>query len=118
MNLKLNLKTTLTISLLGILLLLFLSETLEPKSLNIGDINDKLLNQKAKVQGQIFNIRTFEDSNFQVISIKDSTGKIDITLDNPTNLTNSQNIIVIGTIKEYEQYLQIQADKIIINKNM
>ncbi len=114
MKLKLNLKTTLSISLIGILLLLFLSETLAPKLINIEDINNKLLNKKTKVQGQIFNIRTFEDSDFQIISIKDSTGKIDITLDNPTNLANNQNITVIGTIKEYKQYLQIQADKIII----
>ena len=116
MKLKLNLKTTLSISLIGILLLLFLSETMTPKLTNIGDINNKLLNQKTKVQGQIFNIRTFEESDFQIISIKDNTGKIDITLDNPTNLTNNQNITVIGKITEYKEFLQIQADKVIINK--
>lgn len=117
MKLKLNLKTTLSISLIGILLLLFLSEILTPKPINIGDINNKLLNQKVNVQGQIFNIRTFEDSDFQIISIKDNTGKIDVTLDNPINITNNKNITVIGTIKEYKQYLQIQADKIILDKN-
>ncbi len=116
MKLKLNLKTTLSISLLGILLLLFLSEFLSPNITNISDINNKLLNQKTQVQGQIFNIRTFEDSNFQIISIKDSTGKIDIILNNPTNLANNQNITVIGKITEYNQTLQIQADKIILNK--
>lgn len=114
---KLNLKTTLSISLIGILLLLFLSETLTPKQINIGDINNKLLNQKTKVQGQIFNIRTFEESNFQIISIKDNTGKIDITLDNPINITNSQNITVIGKITEYKEFLQIQADKMMTDKN-
>lgn len=112
---KLNLKTTLSISLIGILLLLFLT-SLNPKLTNIENINNKLLNQKTQVQGQIFNIRTFEDSNFQILSIKDSTGKIDIILNNPTNLTNNQNITVIGKITEYNQTLQIQADKIILNK--
>ena len=114
MKLKLNLKTTLSISLIGILLLLFLSEILSPKPINIENINNKLLNKKVQVQGQIFNIRTYEDSNFQIISIKDETGKIDVTLDNPTTLNNSQNIRVIGKIKEYKQYLQIQADKIVL----
>ncbi len=117
MKLKLNLKTTLSITLIGILLLLFLSEVLTPKLINIKDINNKLLNQKTKVQGQIFNIRTFEDSDFQILSIKDNTGKIDITLDNVINITNNQNITVIGTIKEYKEHLQIQADEIILNKN-
>jgi len=116
MKLKLNLKTTLSISLIGILLLLFLSEFLSPNIININDINNKLLNQKTQVQGQIFNIKTFEDSNFQIISIKDSTGEIDIVLNNPLNITNNQNITVIGTINKYNQTLQIQADKIISNK--
>jgi len=112
---KLNLKTTLSISLIGILLLLFLT-SLNPKLTNIENINNKLLDQKTQVQGQIFNIRTFEDSNFQIISIKDSTGKIDITLNNPINITENQNITVIGTINQYNQTLQIQADKIILNQ--
>ncbi len=116
MKLKLNLKTTLSISLIGIFLLLFLSEFFSPNLTNISNINNKLLNQKTQVQGQIFNIRTFEDSNFQIISIKDSTGKIDITLNNLINITNNQNITVIGKITEYNQTLQIQADKIILNK--
>jgi len=113
---KLNLKTTLAISLIGILLLLFLSQTLTPKLTNIENINNKLLNQKIKVQGQISNIRTFEDSNFQIISIKDSTGNIDLILNNPINITKNQNITVIGKVTEYNQTLQIQADKIILNK--
>ncbi len=107
------LKISLSISLIGILFLLFLSNNLSPKQINIKDINNKLLNQKVKVQGQVFNIRTYEDSNFQIISIKDTTGKIDTTLNNPINITNNQTIIVIGIIKEYNKTLQIQAEKII-----
>ena len=112
---KINLKTTLSISLIGILLLLFLTN-LNPELTNIENINNKLLNQKTQVQGQIFNIRTFEESNFQIISIKDETGKINIILNNPINIKKDQNITVIGKITEYNQTLQIQADKIIINK--
>lgn len=107
------LKITLSASLAGILLLLFLANILNPKLTNIGEINDKLLNKKVKVEGTISNIKTYEDKNFQVISIKDSTGEIDITVNRVLNLTSNQNLTVIGTIKEYEQKLQIQADKII-----
>jgi len=78
---KINLlKISLSISLIGILLLLFLANTLQPKPINIQGINNKLLNQKVQVQGQITSIKTYHDSNFQVILIKDSTGKIDITI--------------------------------------
>ena len=107
------LKISLAISLIGIFLLLFLANTLQPKLINIENINSKLLNKKVQVQGTVFNIRPYKDKNFQVISRKDEAGKIDITLNNPINITNNQDIAVIGRVKEYQQYLQIQADKII-----
>ena len=114
MKIKINLlKIALSLSLFGILLLLFLSNFSEPKLTNIEEINNKLLNKKTQVRGQILNIKTYENSSFQVISIKDSTGEIDITTNKILNLTNNQNITVIGTIKEYNRGLQIQADKII-----
>lgn len=107
-------KISLILSLTGIFLLLLLSSILEPKLTKIQDINDKLIDKKVKIQGQIFNIKNYEDSNFQVISIKDETGKIDVTTDKILNLTNNQNITVIGAISEYKNSLQIQADKILI----
>lgn len=107
------LKISLTISLIGIFLLLILSNTLEPKLISIGKINNNLMEKKVKVQGEISNIKTYEDSNFQIILIKDNTGKIEVTIDKILNLTNNQSIIVIGSIQEYKKALQIQADKII-----
>ncbi len=109
---KINLlKISLSISLIGILLLLFLIN-INPKLINIEDINDKLLNEKVQVHGQIFNIRSYEDSNFQIISIKDKTGEIDITTSKILNISKDQNITIIGKITEYNDALQIQADKI------
>jgi len=114
---KINpLKTTLLISLIGILFLLILSNFLQPRLIEIKDINDNLLNKKVRVQGEILNIKNYEDSSFQVISIRDETGKIDLTTNKILNLTNSQRIAVIGTVTEYNQYLQIQADKIFLIK--
>ena len=90
---------------------MLLSNILEPKLISIEKINDGLIGKKVKVQGEIFNIKSYEDSNFQVISIKDDTGKIDITTP-LVNVSLNQEIMVIGTVNEYKQYLQIQADKI------
>jgi DNA/RNA endonuclease YhcR with UshA esterase domain len=108
-----SLMICLAASVLGILLLLFLANFLSPKTTDLGNITDQMLNQKVRVQGQIFNIRSYEDSNFQVISIKDKTGKIDVTAGKILNLTNSQTLIVLGSVSEYQGNLQIQADKII-----
>lgn len=110
---KINLlKTSLIISLIGIFILLLLSNILEPRLMDIKQINEKMLDRKVKVQGEIFNIKSYENSNFQIISIKDETGKIDVTADKILSLTNNQNIIVVGSVQEYKQYLQIRADKI------
>jgi len=104
------------ISLIGVFLLLILSNILEPRLISIEKINDRFIDKKVKVQGEIFNIKTYKDSDFQVTSIKDKTGKIDITTDKILNLKNNQTIIVIGKVTQYKEYLQVQANKIILIK--
>lgn len=107
-------KISLLISLIGIFLLLVLSNILEPKIIDISKINNPIIGEAVKIQGQIFNIREYPDSNFQVISIKDETGKVDVTTDRILNLTNNQEIIVIGVVKEYKEFLQVQANRIVL----
>ena len=70
------------------------------------------IDRKVRVQGDIFNIRSYKESDFQIISIKDNTGRIDITTDKILNLKNNQTIIITGKITEYKGSLQIQAEKI------
>lgn len=72
-----------------------------------------MLNQKIQIQGDILSIRTYKQSDFQIITLKDNTGKIDITLNPIINITKNQTIRVIGKITEYKDNLQISADKII-----
>ncbi len=113
MKLKISLlKLSFTISLLGIFFLLFIS-TLEPNLKNISDITTKDLNKKTKIQGQLVNIRTI-NPDFQILTIKDSTNQIDITLDKPLKITKNQNLTIIGKITEYKNLPQIQAEKIIL----
>ena len=108
-------KLSLTISLIGIIILLILANTFEPQLKNIEEITPKNLNKKVKVLGKIINIKSFEDSNFQILTISDSTGKIDITTNKILNLENNQDILVIGRVTNYKQDLQIEAEKIILN---
>ena len=102
------LKVCLAISIIGIFLLLLLANLVPPKKVSLGEINDKMLNQKVKVNGTIFNIQ--DKVTFKILSIEDKTGRIDVLCE-CGNLTY-QNIEVEGTVKEYREYLQIQADKI------
>ena len=103
---------SLTIAIIGILILLILSNTIKPESIKIKNLDDTYLNKKVEIQGKIQSIKTYKESNFQIITINDSTGKIDITIDNPINITKNQTIIAIGKVTEYKNNLQIQAEKI------
>jgi len=106
------LKISLIISILGIIILLFLLNIIKPTQIKIKNLDDNYLNQKVELKGIIQGIKTYKESNFQIITINDSTGKIDITLDNPINITKNKSVTVIGKVTEYKNNLQIQADKI------
>ncbi len=84
----------------------------EAKQENIADIKDNLLNQKIKIQGQVTQIKSYPD--FQIITIQDSTGKINTLINHPINLTKNQTLIVEGKVTEYKGQLQINADKVIV----
>ena len=112
MKIKL-IQITLIISIIGILLLLTLVNFLPPKQLSIIDINNKLISKQVIISGQITSTKIFEQSNFQLINLKDKTGSITITLNSIANFSTDKNITVIGRVTEYNNTLQIQADKII-----
>jgi len=103
------LKICLGISIISIFCLLLLANIISPKEVSLGEIKDNMLNQKVKVKGTIFSIQDKE--TFKILSIKDQTGRIDVLCE-CGNLTYL-DIEVEGTIKEYREYLQIQAEKIV-----
>ena len=99
-----------TITILGILLIIILTNILQPKIIPINNITLKQLDKQIKTQGTITNIITHNE--FQVITIKNQT-KINILLNLPsTNLTKNQNIIVTGKLQQYKNQLQINANQI------
>ena len=112
------LQITFIISLIGIFLLLTISNLLQPNVISIDQITNKQLNKQIKISGQITNIKTYDKSNFQVITIQDKTGKIKATLNNPINITKNPNttLEITGKVSEYKGELQIQANKILKNK--
>lgn len=102
-------KITLSISLLGIIFLLILTNTLPSENLEIREINLNHLNKKLTTEGKITRTNNFQD--FQILTITKDSYSIDILLDKKTNLTN-ENIIVTGRLEKYKDNLQIRAEKI------
>lgn len=100
----------LLLSLLGISFLFFLSLVLQPKLIKISEISDLTINKNVKIQGQASSFRILDKAtNFSSFLLEDSTGNITITC-NCYNLTGK--LEVIGKIQEYNNKLQVQADKI------
>ena len=109
-------KISFAVSIIGILILLFISTISEPDLIPIKEITDKNLNQQVKIQGSIENIKSFKDYDFIILSVQDETRKIDVLLDKTPEfvLAKNQKITCIGKVSQYQNVLQIQADKIIL----
>lgn len=107
---KLLLAISLTISLMGILILLILSNNLQPEKISIKDIDSQKINKKIQTSGTITSIKTYGE--FQIINIKQDNSSITVLVNQKTNLTKNQSIEVIGRITEYKNQPEIQAEKI------
>ena len=111
------LKLCLIISLFGILLLLFLSDFMQPGLTEISSISKSMLEKSVSIQGVVVSEKNLD--NFKILELCDNISTcIPITLSSKENLTNSllgKVIVVTGRIAKYENKLQINADKIIEN---
>ncbi len=102
------LRISLSVSLLGIFLLLLLSNIIEPKLIQISDISEENIDQRVKISGTITRIQDKEI--FYILTIKDNSSQIDILCN--CNLTNIKDIEVTGKVQEYKKNLQLSAEKI------
>ena len=115
-------KITLVASLFGILVLLFLSQTLEPKITAIVNITKQNINQQVKILGKIISIREYNNQTFQVLELQDETGIIEATanskagLKGKLNLSQNQDYLITGKIAEYNNTLQLNINKIILKE--
>ena len=101
-------KLALITALIGIIILIFLSSTLEPKTIKISEINGKMIDQTVKFSGDITKIKTY--GQFTLMNVKDKTGEI--TVISYENLNLSGEIEIIGKITSWKGMLEIEADKI------
>jgi len=119
MPLKLkNPKTlSLILSIIGIFIIVVLAQILEPKLVKISDIDKKMLDEYAKVQGQVQDIQKIKSPDYHnpivLIDLKDdSNASITVVWRQDINLTQNQAIQVIGKVSEYQEETQIEASKI------
>lgn len=106
------LNISLTASLLGILLLLFISENLAAKQITVSSITRNYIDKDVVLVGSIFSINKRGD--LTLLKIKDNTGKIDVVVFKSRDLSLSygDEIEVYGEVALYNDKLEIIAKSI------
>ena len=109
---KTILKLSLAIAMTGIILLLFISETVEIKSYKIEDLTKKDAGKDVEVAGII--TRVTETPGLFIFNIQDETGEITAILfkDGKTNITANIHVEIQGEAQEYKGDIEIIVDQI------
>lgn len=110
-NLK---RTSLIISLIGILAIILLSIYSEPKPIFIKDLEKKDIDNYVKLNGTVIDIEKMTSDNylFYILRLKDNSGSIDVIYSKDNNLNLNQKVQIIGKVSEYKNALQIESKKI------
>lgn len=109
-NMSQTKKISLSISLIGIMILLILANILEPSLKEINEITNKDLNKKIKLQGKISEIKNYD--NLQILTLTKNSFFIDVILYEKSNFSKQEEVLVIGRINKYKKNLQIMAETI------
>lgn len=104
------LSLSLVSSILGILIISFLANNLEPNLKNISEIDERSLEEVVRVQGKIILVRKYE--TLSVFTLDDGTGKIDVVFYENIGLEKDKTVEVIGKVIEYKGKIEIEANKI------
>ena len=100
-------KIALATAIIGIISLIFLSQAIEPKEIEIGKINSKMVGEYVKVSGQISGIKHSKITSF---TMKDDSGDISVFSYENLNLTRGE-YEVLGKVNEYHGVLEIEISK-------
>ena len=115
MKTRILLKLSLIISLIGIFLVLFLSNNLEPSVSNISSITSKELDNYIKIKGSIVYTQEIflnDSAYLEILTIKDDSGSIESVFRKRVALHVNQQVEILGKVSEYRGIIQIEASKI------
>jgi len=105
----------LVVSIIGLLILSFVSEFLEPPITKIESININSLGKNVHILGVVTRVYEFKGGS-KVITLDDNTSSIDVYLgyeiSKSINISNSEKLDIIGTVEIYSNKLEIRVDNI------
>lgn len=104
------LKLSFAIAILGTLAIIFLSNNLEPKAIEISSINEKMLDEWVKVSGKV--VYSQNTNSLNIFTISDSTASINCIFRGNENVSENSVVEVLGKLTEYEGELEIDVSRI------
>ena len=115
---KINMKThsllklSLITSLIGIYLIILLANTFEPDITKISNINEKMIDEWIKIEGNVTNQKNINDLN--ILTVYDGTGGIHAIMYKDLGNCKDSHVVILGKIIEYKGEIEIQIEKIYI----
>ena len=108
------LKVSLIFSLIGILILFFLTYTIKVNLYEINSLSKDNLDDIVRVKGIVESYS--ETPGLYLVNLKDNTGKITVVVfkDEKLELQEGLEIEVIGQVVEYQNKLEIIAKEIVL----
>ncbi len=105
-------KISLTLSIIGILVLLFVSEKKDADLVTIEEALNSSIGQKVKIKGQLTTI--INSPGFLILNIKDNTGEIKAIafIEEEIRIFPNSTVKVEGQIKEYKNEKEIEVSSI------
>lgn len=108
------LRVSIIFSLIGILILFYLTENIEPRTYDINSIGKDNIDNVIKIKGEIGSFT--ETPGLYLISLKDDTGMITVVIfkDEDLRLFDGLKLEIIGEVVEYQNTMEVIAKEIVI----
>jgi DNA/RNA endonuclease YhcR with UshA esterase domain len=113
MNENTLLKISLLSSLIGILLILFISESIEPPAYKIKDITNKDIDKLVTISGELSILKETEGLYLLKLFDGESTIVVIAFKNEQIILNNNERVKIKGKIVEYNGEFELQAEQII-----
>jgi len=102
-------------SVLGLLILTYVSEVVDAPLSRIGDINSNSIGRDLRVRGRVSGVHTFKGGSV-MLTVADATGNISVYLDysqakSVPNITKAKQLEVFGEIDEYNGALELKPKR-------
>ena len=107
-------KLCLAMSFIGIIVLFFVVQSIEPRQASIAEINNDMVGELVAVSGVAGNVYNSEDTLF--FDLSDNGGKIKVVMfQSSTEISQGNAVTVTGKVSLYKNELEIVASSIQAN---